>query len=119
MESESMDLGLKPIQKSPKREERLEFQVKVGASRAELQAWAELAAEAGFRPKAQKVFKPKPHGFAGEEEIDQKGIGRWIREVVIPDYQAHAWEREQQRVDALRMIQEGEAKLAKLGGRRP
>lgn len=110
-------LGPKPKEKSPKKEGYLEFQVKVGASRADLLEWADLAAEAGFRPKAQKVFKQKPNGFAGEEiGPDTKGLSKWFREAVVAEYKAHAWEREQKRADALKRKQEAEDDLKKMGG---
>lgn len=106
MDTNTNDKGTK---EKPKRI----FRVKVNLNEQELSRYAELAVEAGFRPKAQKLFKESK--WTGRQTIDQKGIGRWIRESVVPEYITHAWERNQKRAEALRKREEAEAELKRLG----
>ena len=110
--------GPKEAVKGPKNEGYLEFRVKLGATRSQLIEWADLAIEAGFRPKAQKVFKAKPNGFSGEEiGPDVKGIGKWLREAVIPEYKAHKFEREAKKAEAMRRLEVAKAEAQAAGVR--
>ncbi len=118
---ENVNLVPKTKKKAQKSTPYLEFQVKVGVDRDRLMKWAELATQAlrsekvqiPCRPKNQKLFKTNPH--TGAEEVDMTGIGRWIRDIVIPDFEAHAWEREQLRAQLLKKEQEIQEQKKKLG----
>ena len=46
--------------------------------------------------------------------MDMKGIAKWICDAVIPDYDAHKWQREQARVEVLKAEQEITEKKRKL-----
>lgn len=99
--------------KGTKEKQKRIYRVKVNLNEQELSRYADLAVEAGFRPKAQKLFKESKR--TGKQTIDQKAIGKWIRDSVVPEYVAHAWEREQKRAEAMRQIEEGQEKLRKMG----
>lgn len=111
------ELGTKQPTKGTKTKAYRKYRVKVNLDEQELARYAQMAVEAGFRPKAQKLFKI--HTQSGKQTIDMKGIGKWIREAAVPDYAAHAWEREQKRAEALRKKQEAEAELAKYAQGQP
>lgn len=108
-----MNMGTNEATEGTKKKDYRLFRVKVNLTEQELSRYAQLAAEAGFRPKAQKLFKESKR--TGKLTVDCKGIGKWIRSMVVPDYEAHAWEREQKRAEALRKRQEAEAELKRLG----
>lgn len=110
---ESNDLTTKQPDKVTKIREKRIFRLPLNLSRSELQRYADMAMEANCRPKLQKLFKISKK--TGKEVVDRKGIQEWLRDLVVPEYEAHAWEREQKAVSALKQKQEAEAILAKLG----
>lgn len=110
---ESVDLSTNEASKVTKTKEKRTFRVPLNLSRSELSRYAALAVEANCRPKLQKLFKISKK--TGKEVVDRKGIQEFIRDHAMPEYEAHAWEREQKAAAALQQVQEGQAVLEKLG----
>jgi len=113
MKNKQPDLGTKTQGKGPKKGEYRQHRLKIGLTDSELSEWAGMAAKAGFRPLAQKLFKE--HKQSGNRSVDVRGIGEFVREAAVPDYKAHAWEREMLIAAARKKIQEGENDLRRLG----
>ncbi len=110
---ENTDLHTKEASKVTKNKDYRTIRIPVNGSVEEATRWAEMAAEAGFRPKLQKLVTERKD--TGKATICIKGIAKWLREAVIPEYEAHAWEREQKRAEALRKREEANAELKRLG----
>lgn len=114
---ERSDLLANDGEKVAKRGEYRIYRIPLNLSKSELSRYAELAILAGCRPKLQKLFKTSKK--SGREIVDQKGIQKFIREHAMPEYEAHAWEREQKRVAAMRKLQEAEDELKSIGSKYP
>jgi len=100
---ESSDLTTNQEKKTQKKKDYRNIRIPIGVSAAELTKLVELAQKAGYCPKTQKGVQTRKD--SGSPFYNVKGISQFIRDVVIPDYAAHSWEREQKKADAIRDVQ--------------
>lgn len=107
------DLHTKPIVKVTKKKDYRAFRIPVNANSQELQAWTQMAVEAGFVSKLQKPLQERKD--TGKIRANIKGLSKWIREACIKDYIAHAWEREQKRAEAKRKLEEARKEAERQG----
>jgi len=102
--------GEKKIQKKT---EYRKIRIPIGVSPSELSGLVELCQKAGYCAKTQKGVQTRKD--SGKQFYNIKGLSKWLREAVIPDYKAHAWEREQRLAEAKRKREEAEAEMRRLG----
>jgi len=110
---ESSDLTTNQEKKTQKKKDYRNIRIPIGVSAAELTKLVELAQKAGYCPKTQKGVQTRKD--TGKQFYNIRGLSKWLREAVIPDYEAHSWEREQEVADALRKREEAVALLRKRG----
>ncbi|MFA5412856.1 MAG: hypothetical protein WC350_05935 [Candidatus Micrarchaeia archaeon] len=67
--------------------------VKVYLNEPEFIEWTKLAEDAGTRSRGLKPFKLKPHGFADERLANTKGLVKFIKKVVMPNWKDGEKER--------------------------
>jgi hypothetical protein len=112
-EIQKPELGEKKAKKAQKKGEYRLHRLRIGLTTTQLQAYWEMAQKAGYCNLAQKLFTENKR--TGQKTVHVKAIQKFIREIVVPYYQAGEEERIRRAADAMRRKLEAEADLAKQG----
>ncbi|MCX6772826.1 MAG: hypothetical protein NTV88_03600 [Candidatus Micrarchaeota archaeon] len=110
---ENPDLHTKEPKKETKKAEYRTIRIPIGVSPSELTRLVELCQKRGRCPLTQKGVQKRKD--SGREFYNVKGISQFIRDIVIPEYAAAEWQREQKLAELLKKQEETDAELRKLG----
>lgn len=96
---ENKSPGLVPLseQNGTKISQLRKICVKVYLSEMEFIEWIKLAEDADIRPRGLKPFKQKEHGFSWERIANTKGLVKFIKKTVIPNWIEGETERKEKR----------------------
>lgn len=67
--------------------------------------WTREAERAGYRPRGLKLFRLKPHGGPGEVIANTKGLSKFTKGALFPDWLEHEKERDEDKRKAIATLE--------------